>query len=255
VDIDGPEKDFGAHVLIRHGELVTRPFFSCPEKLYQFDIYGQPYQLLLTAKTHGFASAGFNWYVNGLVMTGGSGSVRIPLRLTEKNPNVTGGTTTRDTTMDVSWLITPGDNRTSNITLTAQQPFGKYELNIEVHATETFNLAAAGAVGTDIRFVDSSVVQWEPKFYSDQKACSAAFLDVAKRYVPEHSYLSLVLTLPDPPEQFDGAVRTLRNVAHELEALHHASSEVYHGVDQVLRAKLGVSAGALRQLGTAQSHE
>ena len=98
-------------------------------------------------------------------------------------------------------------------------------------------------------------MQWEPQFYADQKACSAAFVDVGKRYVRVHSYLNLVLTLPDPPEQFEGAVRTLKALARELEALQHAPSEVYHGIDQLLRAKLGVSAGALRQLGAHQGHE
>ena len=255
VDIDGTEKDLGNPVFMSRGEAVTRPFFNCPAKLYKFDIYGQPYQLFLTAKTQGFASAGFNWYLNGLVMTGASGSVTVPIRLTEKNPNVAGGTTTLDNTIDVSWQITPSDNRTSNITLTADRPFGKYDLNIEVHATETFNLAAAGAVGTDIRFIDNSNVQWETQYYIDQKACSKAFNDIAHRYVRVHPYLSLVLTLPDPPEQYDAAVRTLRNLARELEALQHAPAEVQHGIDKLLRAKLGVSAGALRNLGTHQAHE
>ena len=140
VDIDGTVNDLGSHVFISHGDAVTGPFFSCPEKDYQFDIYGQPYQLALSAKTHGFASAGFAWYLNGLVMTGTSGSVTVPIRLTEKNPNAVGGVTTRDTRIVVGWQIVSKDMRTSNIVLTVQEPFGKYELNIEAHATETFNL-------------------------------------------------------------------------------------------------------------------
>jgi hypothetical protein len=57
--------------------------------------------------------------------------------------------------------------------------------------------------------------------------------------------LNLVLTLPDPPEQYDAALRTLRNLARELESLQHAPAEVQRGIDQFLRARLGVSAGAL----------
>jgi len=47
--------------------------------------------------------------------------------------------------------------RTSNIVLTVSEPFGKYELDIEAHATETFNLAGASAVGFAIQFIDSGV--------------------------------------------------------------------------------------------------
>ena len=162
MDIDGTVNDLGSHVFMSHGHAVTRPFFSCPEKDYQFDIYGQPYQLALSAKTHGFASAGFAWYLNGLVMTGTSGSVTVPIRLTEKNPNAVGGVTTRDTHIVVGWQIVSKDMRTSNVVLTVQEPFGKYELNIEAHATETFNLVPPSAVGSDIRFINSSAVQWEP---------------------------------------------------------------------------------------------
>jgi hypothetical protein len=256
VDIDGTENDFGGRVFMRHGDAVTRPFFSCPEKDYQFDIYGQPFQLALTAKTHGFASAGFTWFLNGLVMTGSSGNVTVPIRLTEKDPNVAGGVTTRDAHIVVNWQIVSKDMRTSNIVLTVWDPFGKYELDIEAHATETFNLAAASAVGSAIRFIDSSKVQWVPQYYADQAACSKAFLDVAQRYVRGHRYLNLVLTLPDPPEQYDAALRTLRNLGRELESLQHAPAEVQHGIDQFLRARLGVSSGALRNLASHQGqHE
>ena len=254
VDIDGTVNDLGSHVFISHGHAVTRPFFSCPEKDYQFDIYGQPYQLALSAKTHGFASAGFAWYLNGLVMTGTSGSVTVPIRLTEKNPNAVGGVTTRDTHIVVGWQIVSKDMRTSNIVLTVQEPFGKYELNIEAHATETFNLVPPSAVGSDIRFINSSAVQWEPQYYADEAACSRAFFDTAHRYVRGHQYLNLVLTLPDPPEQYDAALRTLRNLARELESLQHAPAEVQRGIDQFLRARLGVSAGALRNLASDQGH-
>jgi hypothetical protein len=253
VDIDGTGNDFGDHVFMRHGDAVTRPFFSCPEKDYQFDIWGQPYQLALTAKTHGFASAGFTWYLNGLVMTGSSGSVTVPIRLTAKNPNVVGGVTTSDTNIVVSWQSVK-DMRTSSIVLTGWDPFGKYELDIEAHATETFNLAGASAVGSAIRFLDSSKVQWAAQYYADQAACSRAFLDVADRYVRGHRYLNLVLTLPDPPEQYDAALRTLRNLGRELESLQHAPAEVQRGIDQFLRARLGVSAGALRNLAGDQGH-
>ena len=248
VDIDGTQNDLGGRVFISHGHAVTRPFFSCPEKDYKFDIYGQPYQLALSAKTRGFASAGFTWYLNGLVMTGTSGSVTVPIRLTEKNPNVPGGVTTRDTQIVVGWQIVSKDMRTSNIVLTAQEPFGKYELNIEAHATETFNLVPPSAVGSDIRFINSSAVQWEAQYYIDEADCSRAFFDIAHRYVRGHQYLNLVLTLPDPPEQYDAALRTLRNLARELESLQHAPAEVQRGIDQFLRARLGVSAGALRNL-------
>ena len=254
VDIDGTENDFGAHVFMRDGHAVTRPFFNCPEKDYKFEIYGQPYQLALSAKTHGFASAGFNWYLNGLVMTGTRGSVTVPIRLTKKDPNVAGGVTTGDTQIVVSWQIVFKDMRTSTIVLTARDPFGKYDLDIEAHATETFNLAAASAVGSAIRFIDSSAVQWSAQYYADKAACSKAFLDVAHRYVRGHRYLNLVLTLPDPPEQYDAALRTLRNLARELESLQHAPAEVQRGIDQYLRARLGVSVGALRNLAGDQGH-
>ena len=253
VDIDGTENDVGGGVFMRHGHAVTRPFFNCPEKDYKFDIYGQPYQLSLTAKTHGFASAGFNWYLNGLVMTGTSGSVTVPIRVTEKDPNVAGGVTTRDTQIVVSWQIVAKDMRTCTTVLTVWDPFGKYELDVEAHATETFNLAAAGAVGSAIQFIDSSTVQWSAEYYRDKAACSKAFLDVAHRYVRGHRYLNLVLTLPDPPEQYDGALRTLRNLARELESLQNAPAEVQHGIDKILRARLGVSSGALRNL-ESQGH-
>jgi hypothetical protein len=254
VDIDGTENDLGAHLFMHDGHATTRPFFNCPEKNYKFDIYGQPYQLALSAKTHGFASAGFNWYLNGLVMTGTSGSVTVPIRITEKDPNAAGGATTRDTQIVVSWQIVFKDMRTSTIVLTAWDPFGKYELDIEVHATETFNLAAASAVGSALRFIDSSTVQWSAEYYADKAACSKPFLDVASRYVRGHRYLNLVLTLPDPPEQYDAALRTLRNLARELESLQHAPAEVQRGIDQFLRARLGVSAGALRNLAGDQGH-
>jgi hypothetical protein len=253
VDIDGTESDFGARVFMRHGHHVTRAFFNCPEKNYQFDIYGQPYQLALSAKTHGFASAGFNWFLNGLIMTGTSGSVTVPIRLTEKDPTVAAGVTTRDTHIVVSWQIVSKDMRTSNIVLTALDPFGKYELDIEAHATETFNLAAAGAVGSAIQFIDSSAVEWETQYYTDKAACSKPFIDVAHRYVRAHRYLSLVLTLPDPPEQYDAALRLLRNLGRELESLQHAPAEVQHGIDRILRDRLGVSSGELRNL-ESQGH-
>jgi hypothetical protein len=239
---------------MRDGHAVTRPFFNCPEKDYKFEIDGQPYQLALSAKTHGFASAGFNWYLNGLVMTGTRGSVTVPIRLTKKDPNVAGGVTTADTQIVISWQIVFKDMRTSTIVLTAWDPFGKYELDIEAHATETFNLAAASAVGSAIRFIDSSAVQWSAQYYADKAACSKAFLDVAHRYVRGHRYLNLVLTLPDPPEQYDAALRTLRNLARELESLQHAPTEVQHGIDKILRARLGVSSGALRNLAGDQGH-
>lgn len=254
VDIDGQITNLGDHVFLRRGDAVPPPFFNCPAKDYQFVIYGQPYQLTLSAKTHGFGCAGFNWFLNGLVMTGPSGSVRIPIKLTEKNPNVAGGVDTLNTTMDVSWEKTASDNRTSNITLTAERPFGKYELYIEVHAGETFNLAP-GAVGTDIRFIDNSNVGWEDRYYIDQKACNAVFLDTAHRYVRRHPYLNLVLTLPDPPEQYLAAVRLLTNLAHELESLQEAPAEVHRGIDKLLRAQLGVSSGALRNLLSHQGHQ
>jgi hypothetical protein len=248
VDIDGTENNFGGQVLMHHGHAATRPFFNCPVKDYQFDVYGQPYQATLTAKTHGFASAGFTWYLNGMVMTGSSGTVRVSIRLTEKDPNAPGGTTTRDTQIDVTWQVISGDMRTSTIVLTVQDPYGKYELNVEAHATETFNLAAASAVGSDILFIDSSSVQWSAEYYADQAACSKAFFDIAHRYVHVHRYLNLVLTLPDPPEQYDAALRLLRNLAREVEALQHAPAEVQRGIDSLLRNRLGVTASALRNL-------
>jgi hypothetical protein len=168
-------------------------------------------------------------------MTGSSGSVTVPIRLTAKDPNVVGGVTTSDTNIVVSWQSVK-DMRTSSIVLTGWDPFGKYELDIEAHATETFNLAGASAVGSAIRFLDSSKVQWAAQYYADQAACSRAFLDVADRYVRGHRYLNLVLTLPDPPEQYDAALRTLRNLGRELESRQHAPAEVQRGIDQFLRA-------------------
>jgi hypothetical protein len=71
---------------------------------------------------------------------------------------------------------------------------------------------------------------------------------VASRYVRGYPYLDLLLTLPDPPEQYDAALRTLRNLGRELESLQQAPAEVQHGIDKILRASLGVSSGALRNL-------
>lgn len=131
---------------------------------------------------------------------------------------------------------------------TVGRPFGWYQLNLEVHATETFNTAVPSAIGTDPESIDDSQVQCEDQYHKDKHACEAPFIDIATRYVHYHSYLHLILTLPDPPEEFGVAVRNLKALARELEALQNAPVEVRRGVDKVLRVQLGVSSGALRGL-------
>jgi hypothetical protein len=247
VDVSSVSQDWGGEFLIRAGDAETRAFFNCPDKDYHFNILGQPYQLTVTAKTHGFASASFNWYLNGLALTGSSGTTKLVVEVTEKNPNLAGGQDVLNMDLSVSWQLLPGDMRTSIMQLNVGVPFGQYQLKLDVTATETF-ATSPDASGTDLEFIDNSRVQWEEQYYTDQKACEAPFKDIATRYVHYHPYLNLLLTLPDPPEEYGVAVRTVRALARELEALQHAPAEVRGGMDKLLRERLGISSTALRGL-------
>jgi hypothetical protein len=248
VDITATNNDVGNPVLVAIGDAVMKPFFNCPEKDYKFGIWGQPYQLSIAAKTHGFGSASFNWYLNGLVMTGNAGTITVPISLTEQNPNAVGGGSSRDTTIQINWQITAQGNTNSTMLLSCQGPFGIYDLNVRVDATEVFATGAPGATNTDFEIISDAQVKWEAQYYKDRAACEKPFIDVASRYVRYHPYLNLLLVAPDPPEQYQRAVQFLKNIARELESLKDTPAEVHKGIDKVLRSQLGVSSAALHAL-------
>lgn len=247
VYIAGTNTDFGSPVLLRDGDAVTRPFFNCPAKDYKFGIWGQPYQLTLTAKTHGFADASFNWYLNGMVLTGNSGNITVPIHLAEQDPNAASGSTSRDTTIPVAWQITSQDMRNCTMVFTVEGPFGQYDLTAQADATEV-NATLPTATGTDIEIINDSTVKWEDQYYKDKAACEAPFIDIANRYVRHHTYLNLLLVAPDPPEEYGAAVRLLKDIARELESLQDAPPELQKGIDKLVRTQLGVSSAALRGL-------
>jgi hypothetical protein len=245
VVVDADEQNDGPAATILHNHKKVQPFFTCPEKDYQYDVNGQALQLQVTAKTIGFGAAGFSWRINGMAITGYDETIVVPIHLTEKDPLFPTGQSQRDTTMSIHFNITAKTNTTCVATISLGVPYGKYSLDITVEAVETYaNFPAE--TGDNFEAIDNSRVVWEQAYYDDKAACEKGFMDIVRRYVRANPVILRVFNQPDPPPEWKQAINVLQQLGAAFRQLEQEPEKTRHAAEQLLSDRLGLSVESLR---------
>ena len=233
----------GDPVTLTTGEAYVSPLFGlCPKRWYQYTIVGQPQQIVVNATTHGFGQAAFAWTLNGVPL---GGEVSVLVTLTGQDIL---GSQVENQDLVYSTTTTSVSRLSDQLVLTFNQPFGQFALTIGCVATEMFATADSESA-TVIEYADDRLTQWDQQFYNDREACLAPILQAINRHVKVHIPFWIAMTLPDPPPDYSQAVQILKNAGQALAILDTLPERERRLVDQLVEARLGVRASALRALG------
>jgi hypothetical protein len=212
--------------------VALRPGFLCGEREYQYWRVDEVSQITASASSNGFASANFEWSINGteLQATGSfTRTVEIQTDVSVPQPNRT-VVDQPATTLQVDYRIQSSWNA-STLFIRSDGNDGIEHLKLHADATEKFFKDASVGVNGD---ADLPTLHYEyaRNFYDDQQLCNGDLVQMSSDLAKLSNEMRLFLVTPDPqPDLRLAAVLAAARVVNARidAAAHHmgATGQVY----------------------------
>jgi hypothetical protein len=135
-------------------------------------------------------------------------------------------------------------------TLTVHVPaavVGHIDLLIEALVSEKFVSPSTQTSGSEMTTANTEIVRWEERYTNDRDACRKAWNDLIRRFEISKE-IPIVFTLPDPPPEYERAVRYLAAVDHALAAAHEHAPAAAAVIEQAIAMTLNLTPTLLRQI-------
>jgi hypothetical protein len=212
--------------------IALRPGFLCGEREYQYWRVDEVSQITASASCNGFASANYEWSINGnkLSPTSGSqGTIQFQTDISVPQPNRT-VVDQPAATAKVDYLIQPSWNG-STLLIRSDGNDGIEHLKLHADATERFVKDASVGVNGD---ADLPTLHYEyaRNFYDDQQLCNGDLVQMSSDLAKLSNEMRLFLVTPDPqPDLRLAAVLAAARVVNaRIDAAAHnmgATGQVY----------------------------
>ena len=244
--IDITQLPIGLPTEVAHGTAHVTPFpIFCPPKDYTFTIDSTTEQLTCTATTRGFGQPQFAWRVNGVDVTGATASVQATVTVDD-----TTDPQKQTSSLQTVVVNTAATSTTWTATLVLDVPAavdGDVDLQVQALVSDTY--VSPGTQTTETTWVtaENETVTWEPQYYTDRNACEAAWRDLLEKLVAFKD-IPIILTLPDPPPDYDIVMRQIEAMQAVLQWAKGQSLEVSRGIEQGIRARFGLTPELIDQI-------
>jgi hypothetical protein len=198
------------------GHVTLKPGLLCGEREYQYWRVDEVSQITVSASCSGFASANYEWSINGTKLAPTSGSqltVQVQSDVSVPQPDRT-VTDQPAATVQLDYLIQPSWNR-STLLIRNDGNDGIEHLKLHVSATEKFVNDASVSVDAD---ADLPTLHYEyaRNFYDDQRLCNGDLVQMSADLAKLSHEMQLFLVAPDP--QPDSRIAAVLSAARLVNA-------------------------------------
>lgn len=247
VDIAIDPKSLQPPSILASGKVTVSPGILCPKKEYHYDILSTPTRLFCTASGHGFGQPVYQWRVNGLDVPA-TGTITPTATVWHDDP-------TRQPSLRTPSIVEPV---IANVAIT-DFPFtsvlvmdfatgGHFDLTIEAAAHEKF-ASADQTTGTGWITYANERLQFEAQYDKDRADCELRWRELVRRYVQFDPFFNILLTLPDPPEDYRRVFVQLEALSHAIRQIEAHAHEDARQIEQAIEAATGINAAVLHGIG------
>jgi hypothetical protein len=217
--------------------VTLKPGILCGEREYQYWRVEEVSQITASASCSGFASAGYEWSINGKKLAPTSGSqltVQVQTDVSVPQPDRT-VTDQLGATVQVDYLIQTSWNR-STLLIRNDGNDGIEHLKLHVSATEKFVNDASVSVDGE---ADLPTLHYEyaRNFYDDQRLCNGDLVQMSADLAKLSHEMELALVAPDP--QPDLRIAAVLAAARVINARIDAATDNMGSTGQVFLQELG----------------
>ena len=217
--------------------ITLKPGILCGEREYQYWRVEEVSQITASASCSGFASASYEWSINGKKLAPTSGSqltVQVQADVSVPQPDRT-VTDQPGATVQVDYLIQTRWNR-STLLIRNDGNDGIEHLKLHVSATEKFVNDASVSVEGD---ADLPALHYEyaRNFYDDQRLCNGDLVQMSADLAKLSHEMELALVAPDP--QPDLRIAAVLAAARVINARIDVATDNMGSTGQVFLQELG----------------
>ena len=231
--------------------VTLKPGLLCGEGEYQYWRVEEISQMTASASASGFASAAYQWSINGQTLVPTSDSLRtVQLQADVAIPQPDRTVSDQPAaTVQVQYLINPTWNR-STLLIRNDSHDGLEHFHVHVSATETFvNDATVSAEAT----ADLSTLHYEyaTNFAEDQRRCNGDLEQVSADLAKLSHEMELFRVAPDP--QPDARIAAVLDAAQTVNARLAAAVDNMGAAGQIFRQELGRGSRIADEVAAARS--
>jgi hypothetical protein len=223
--------------------IVVKPGPLCPAKEYTYEIQHYDVASVYRAVAAGFAQASFTWRVGTTVLGGQSGSVSVPITVTDTQPFQSESDAGQ---LTIEYNIAAAGN-TSRLTFTNVDYPGNVIIDVSVDAVEA--LIPNDPLTTASSEAGLTIYEYlfDPPWDQDVRRCNLRPILQIRKDIPEMSdQLTILKNTPDPsPGQLKRLSQVLRQYEANLEALTRGNQGMTRSVSTAIAsvASAGDDAG------------